>query len=181
MLQLEIPIPTVLHAIRLCRQAHVRVILNTAPVPDDFPEELFDVDLICSNQSETADLLKIPPPQNVDDAFEAARMLLEKGAKQAVITLGPLGAVAATKLPNAQTLIKAIDAHRVDAIDTVAAGDAFLGALAFQIEQGTALMEACVFASAAAAHAVTVRGAQPSLPYFDQVHPRDPSTKTRPQ
>jgi ribokinase len=181
MLQLEIPIPTVLQAIRLCRQAHVRVILNTAPVPDVFPEELFDVDLICSNQSETADLLKIPPPQNVDDAFEAARMLLEKGAKQAVITLGPLGAVAATKLPNAQTLIKAIDAHRVDAIDTVAAGDAFLGALAFQIEQGTALMEACVFASAAAAHAVTVRGAQPSLPYFDQVHPRDPGTKTPPQ
>ena len=154
MLQLEIPI------------------LNTAPVPDDFPDELFDVDLICSNQSETADLLKIPPPQNVDDAFRAARLLLEKGAKQAVITLGPLGAVAATKLPNAQTLIKAIDAHRVDAIDTVAAGDAFLGALAFQIEQGTALMEACVFASAAAAHAVTVRGAQPSLPYFDQVHSR---------
>ena len=146
MLQLEIPIPTVLHAIRLCRQAHVRVILNTAPVPDDFPDELFDVDLICSNQSETADLLKIPPPQNVDDAFRAARLLLEKGAKQAVITLGPL--------------------------DTVAAGDAFLGALAFQIEQGTALMEACVFASAAAAHAVTVRGAQPSLPYFDQVHSR---------
>jgi len=179
MLQLEIPIPTVLHAIRLCRQAHVRVILNTAPVPDDFPDELFDVDLICSNQSETADLLKIPKPQSIDDAFRAARMLLEKGAKhlekgakQAVITLGPLGAVAATKLPNAQTLIKAIEAHRVDAIDTVAAGDAFLGALAFQIEQGTALMEACVFASAAAAHAVTVRGAQPSLPYFDQVHSR---------
>ncbi|MCY3004883.1 MAG: ribokinase [Planctomycetota bacterium] len=172
MLQLEIPIQTVLHAVRLCRQHHVPVILNTAPVPEDFPSELFNVDLICPNQSETAALLKIPPPKNVDQAFAAARMLLEKGAKQVVITLGPLGAVAATKLPNGHPVIKAVEAHRVDAIDTVAAGDAFLGALAFQIAQGTALMEACLFASAAAAHAVTVRGAQPSLPYLDQVHTR---------
>lgn len=172
MLQLEIPIQTVLHVVRLCRVHNVPVILNTAPAPKNFPEELFDVDLICPNQSETALLLNDLPPVDVDQAFEAARSLLAKGARQAVITLGELGAVAATKMPNGKPLIQAIGAHRVHAVDTVAAGDAFLGALAYKIAQGSALMEACVFASAAAAHAVTVRGAQPSLPNLDQVHAR---------
>lgn len=172
MLQLEIPIDTVLHTVRLCRKHQIPVILNTAPAPENFPDELFDVDLICPNQSETAALLKTSPPSNMDEAFEAARELLAKGAKQAVITLGSLGAVAAIKMPGGKPLIKTVDAHRVTAVDTVAAGDAFLGALAYQIAQGTSLMESCLFASAAAAHAVTVRGAQPSLPNLAQVRAR---------
>jgi ribokinase len=172
MLQMEIPLETILHVVRLCRVHNVPVILNTAPAPANFPDELFDVDLICPNQSETACLLHCDPPEDVEQAFEAARGLLAKGARQAVITLGNQGAVAATKMPNGKPLIQAIDAHRVQAIDTVAAGDAFLGALAYRIAQGSALMEACVFASAAAAHAVTIRGAQPSLPNLDQVQAR---------
>jgi ribokinase len=172
MLQLEIPIDTVLHTVRLCRKHHVPVILNTAPAPKDLPDELFDVDLICPNQTETAALLKTSPPSDIEAAFDAARELLAKGAKQAVITLGSLGAVAAIKMPGGKPLIKTVDAHRVTAVDTVAAGDAFLGALAYQIAQGTALMESCLFASAAAAHAVTIHGAQPSLPNLDQVRAR---------
>lgn len=172
MLQLEIPIATVLHAVRLCRKHNVPVILNTAPAPVDFPDELFDVGLICPNQTEAGALLKTSPPTDIDQAFEAARSLLGKGARQAMITLGSLGAVAATNMPNGKPLIKAIEAHRVQAVDTVAAGDAFLGALAYQIAQGTSLMEASLFATAAAAHAVTVHGAQPSLPNLDQVQAR---------
>jgi ribokinase len=176
MLQLEIPIKTVLHTVRLCRVHNVPVILNPAPVPDSltvqFPEELFDVDLICPNQSETAALLNTQAPEDIASAFVAARKLLDKGARHVVITLGELGAVAATRMPDGKPIVQAIDAHRVDAVDTVAAGDAFIGALAFQIAQGTGLMEACLFASAAAAHAVTVPGAQPSLPNLEQVNSR---------
>lgn len=172
MLQLEIPIETVLHTVRVCRVHNVPVILNPAPAPKVFPDELFDVDLICPNQTEAAALLKCDPPEDIESAFEAVRKLLDKGPKHAVITLGKLGAVAATKMPGQKPRIQAIDAHRVQAVDTVAAGDAFLGALAYEIAAGTSLMEACVFASAAAAHAVTVHGAQPSLPNLDQVRAR---------
>lgn len=172
MLQLEIPLETVLHMVRVCRVHNVPVILNPAPAPKEFPEELFDVDLICPNQTEAAALLNCDPPEDIPSALVAVRRLLDKGPRQAVITLGKLGAVAATKLPGEKTLVQAIDAHRVVAVDTVAAGDAFLGALAFEIAKGTSLMEACVFASAAAAHAVTVHGAQPSLPNLDQVRAR---------
>lgn len=172
MLQLEVPLDTVLHTVRLCRVHNVPVILNTAPATHEFPAELFEVDLLCPNQTETAALLGCDPPEDIDQAFEAARSLLSRGARQVVITLGKLGAVAATKMPSGKPLVQAIDAHRVEAVDTVAAGDAFLGALAFRIAQGSALMEACVFASAAAAHSVTVAGAQPSLPNLEQVRAR---------
>lgn len=169
MTQLEIPIPTVERLIQLCKKHGTKIILNPAPAPAALPDALYHVDLLCPNQTETAALLKCPPPTTIEQATDAAKVLLERGAQRAVITLGHLGAVAAQILPSGRRETRWIEPFNVKAVDTVAAGDAFLGALATQLANEVALMEACRFAAAAAAYAVTVPGAQPSLPTLSQV------------
>ncbi|HYE78367.1 MAG TPA: PfkB family carbohydrate kinase, partial [bacterium] len=62
-----------------------------------------------------------------------------------------------------------LKAHRVEAVDTVGAGDSFVGALVYQLAQGTNLKQAAQFANAAAGLCCTYRGALPSLPTLEQV------------
>jgi ribokinase len=169
MAQLEIPLPTVKRLIELCRRHATKIILNPAPAPTSMPEAMYQVDLLCPNQSETAALLGCPPPATIDQATDAARILLDRGALRAVITLGSLGAVAAQRFPTGRTETRWIEPFNVKAVDTVAAGDAFLGALATELAEDVGFLEACRFAAAAAAYAVTIPGAQPSLPTRSQV------------
>jgi ribokinase len=169
LLQLEIPLPTVLHTVRLCRQWGIPVLLNPAPAPEEFPGELYGVDILCPNQTETAGLVGGVTPATVEDARGAAELLLGRGAKRVVITLGALGAVAAESQPKGTPRVEWLPAFKVDAVDTVAAGDEFLGALAYRMAGGVPFFEACRFACAAAACAVTVPGAQASLPALDDV------------
>ena len=164
MTQLEIPIATVEHFVRVCRKHGTRVILNPAPVGGAFPESLFQVDLLCPNQTETALLLQCDPPRTVDQAKQAGEKLLDRGASRVVITLGSLGAMAAQSDLNGRREFRWIEPFSVVPVDTVAAGDAFLGALVGELAKDRSLVEACRYAAAAAAHSVTVRGAQPSLP-----------------
>ena len=98
MLQLEIPVSTVLHVIRICKKRGIPVILNTAPVPEEFPGELLGVDLVCPNQKEAAAILGIPTPETIEEVNHAAHRLIERGAKQAVLTMGGKGAVLACKM-----------------------------------------------------------------------------------
>lgn len=169
MAQLEIPIPTVERLIELCRKHSTKVILNPAPAPTSMPQALYHVDLLCPNQSETAALLGCPPPVTIDQAIDAAKTLLDRGALRTVVTMGNLGAVAAQRFPTGRSETRWIEPFTVKAVDTVAAGDAFLGALATQLAEEVGFLEACRFAAAAAAYAVTVPGAQPSLPTISQV------------
>jgi len=164
MTQLEIPIATVEHFVRLCRKHGTKVILNPAPVGGAIPESLFQVDLLCPNQTETALLLECEPPQTVDQAIRAAERLLDRGASRVVITLGSLGAIAAESDLLGRREFRWIEPFSVVPVDTVAAGDAFLGALVGELAKDRSLVEACRYAAAAAAHCVTVHGAQPSLP-----------------
>jgi ribokinase len=165
-LQLEIPIATVEYAIDVARRLGKRVILNPAPASRTLSSSALEVEVLCPNQSEAEAILgiRILDP---DDAVQAAKSLAERGAKNVVITLGGNGAVAYDGLRTTR-----IPAHQVDAVDTTAAGDAFIGALAYQLGLGNELGDACAFAAAAAAHAVTIAGAQPSLPTLDQVRVR---------
>lgn len=161
--QLELPIATVLHAVRLANQLGKRVILDPAPVPTDFPPSLFAVGLLCPNQTEAEQLLG-HPIGSTDQALQAVQQLVRRGCGGAIITLGGDGAVICDGQRS-----EWLPPHDVPAVDSTAAGDAFAGALAAAWHADRSLAEAARLAMAAAALSVTRPGAQPSLPTEGEV------------
>lgn len=153
--QLETPADASLRAAQLARNEGALVVFNPAPaVP--FPESLWRVcDVLVPNEVEAAMLSGQP----ADDPASAARILLTKGPRVVVVTLGEEGALLVTKESEQH-----FPPHEVNAVDSVAAGDAFCGALAVRLAEGAPLPEAVRFANAAGALAVTVAGASPSMP-----------------
>ncbi|HPT82827.1 MAG TPA: ribokinase [Limnochordia bacterium] len=156
--QLEIPLDTVLAAIRAAHAQGAQVILNPAPA-QPLPLDIYPcITVITPNESE-AQLLTGVEVRDLDSARQAAQVLLERGVQAAVITLGAQGAYGLT--PSGEFHVPG---HQVEVVDTVAAGDTFTGALAAQLGEGRSLQEAVEYANGAAALAVTRRGAQPSVP-----------------
>ena len=163
LMQLEIPIDTVIHAATLATQYGKKVILNPAParhLPDDLLNKLF---IITPNESETETLLGIKIT-DMNSIQAAARKLHEKGVTNVVITLGAEGAY----IYNAQGG-RHITTTKVETIDTTAAGDVFNGALAVAISENKTVDQAVEFANRAAAISVTRMGAQASAPYRNEL------------
>ena len=156
--QLEIPLDTVQYALTTARAANVLTILNPAPAQPLSTELLSLVDLLVPNETEAAQLTGIEVNDDAD-IERAARQLCERGARAVVITLGARGALA---LSEGKTW--RIPPFKVKAIDTTAAGDAFVGALATAYAAHGNLDAAMREASAAGALAATRFGAQPSMP-----------------
>ena len=159
MLQLEIPIDAVLRTIEVARSFGTPVMLDPAPAPVGYPVGLLDVDWICPNESEAEALTGIAVDSD-QSAVVVARRLCELGAKCALLTRGPRGVVMA----NADGRVESFPAPNVDAIDSTAAGDAFAGAFAARLALGDSVVSAIRYGVCAGACAVTVRGAQTSLP-----------------
>lgn len=158
LLQLEIPLNTVVHTVREAAQKGLRVILNPAPaqlLPADLLTHLF---LITPNETE-AELLTGIRVTDADTAQQAAQQLHYAGVQNVVITLGAKGAFLSTGATR-----QLIPTTPVKAVDTTAAGDCFNGALAVALAEGLQLPEAVAFASKAAAISVTRMGAQASMP-----------------
>ncbi|MBO9997704.1 MAG: ribokinase [Cyanobacteria bacterium SID2] len=158
LLQLEIPLPAVEAAARVARDAGVTVVLDPAPVPEDFPEDLYSlVDILTPNEIEASQLLGVPVHDR-ETALAAASAFRRRGAKTAVVTLGARGLAYATATESAF-----VPAFAVEAIDTTAAGDAFNGALAAALDRGLPWTDALRWGAAAGALSTTQAGAQPSL------------------
>jgi len=163
LLQLEIPLETVTHAASLARQNGLRVILNPAParpIPDSL---LADVDILIPNESELQ-LLSGQSVTDTDSAKAAAHILLEKGVKTVIVTLGANGALLVTDEKTTH-----VSTFKVDVVDTTAAGDAFISGLAAALLKGKSLEEAVHYGNASGALAATKFGAQPSLPTQNEV------------
>jgi ribokinase len=154
-LQLEIPLPAIQRGMRLAREAGVRVLLNAAPARELPSEVLRAVDVLVVNELEARTLAGA----SAGDVGALARALAARGPELVVVTLGERGAV----LFDGAVLVER-SAHAVRAVDTTAAGDAFVGAFARALIEDRSSADALAFASAAGACAVTVEGAVPSLP-----------------
>jgi len=163
LLQLEIPIQTVLSAARRARASGVKVLLNPAPAYA-LPDELISLpDFLLPNEGELS-LLTDQPVNDMVSAEKAAKTLLERGAQNVIVTLGDKGALIVSR-----TQVTHVDTYQVNVVDTTAAGDAFIGGLASALLQNKSLEEAVRYGCACGALATTKFGAQPSLPVREDV------------
>ena len=160
LMQLESPIETVTYAAQMAAEAGVKVVLNPAPAPDKpLPEELMrSLYLITPNRSEASRLSGIEV-KDMESAREAAKAILDRGPQSVIITLGGDGSL----VYDGQEFTF-IEATKVEAVDTTAAGDTFNGVLATMVAEGRNLIDAAREASLAAAISVTRMGAQPAAP-----------------
>ena len=157
LLQLEIPLKSVIIAAQVAKATGVQVILDPAPA-QNLPDELYPlVDIITPNETEAGQLVGFPV-NGQEAATEAARVLLQKGVGCAIVKLGAKGVVCAT---SAETFFT--PAFPVMTVDTVAAGDAFNGGLTAALVEGLPLRQAIVWGAAAGALAATKPGAQAAM------------------
>ena len=159
LLQLEIPLPAVVAAAQAAHNAGVKVILDPAPAQADLPTDLYAlISIITPNAIEAAQLVGFPV-HDAATAAQAATILQQRGVETVVIKLGATGVFCAT--PEESFFIPAF---KVEAVDTVAAGDAFNGGFAAALAEGLAIREAIVWGAATGALSPTKAGAQSSLP-----------------
>ncbi len=157
-LQLEIPLNVVKKSLEIAKANHLKTILNVAPAQILDEETIKNTDFLILNEGEAA-LLANKDVYNKDTAIAAAKSLIVNGAKSVIVTLGADGLI--WQSPESSG---SLDAHKVNVVDTTAAGDCFCGALAVALSENKSLKQALEFANAAAALATTKKGAQPSLP-----------------
>ncbi len=161
--QLEIPIETVRMGLKMAKRYGALTLLNPSPSRPLSTEILSLIDFLVPNELETQSLTGLRMRKDQDIPKMAAR-LLAMGVKNVVITLGHKGLY--FKNQNKEIWMKAF---KVKVVDTTAAGDAFMGALACGLAGEKPIPEALRFASAAGALATTKLGAQPSLPSRKEV------------
>ncbi|EKK3977292.1 ribokinase [Cronobacter sakazakii] len=163
LMQLESPVESVIAAARIAHENQTTVILNPAPARALSDELLALVDIITPNETEAEKLTGVKVSDD-ESAAQAARVLHQKGIETVIITLGSRGVWLSVNGEGQR-----VPGFRVKAVDTIAAGDTFNGALMTALLEGTPMLEAIRFAHAAAAIAVTRPGAQPSVPWRDEI------------
>ncbi|MDO5620762.1 MAG: ribokinase [Paracoccus sp. (in: a-proteobacteria)] len=157
LLQLEVPLPAVYHAIRFAAAHGIPCLLNPAPAhPDLDPLRLAGLTFIAPNQTELA-LLTGLPVESDDQIAAAAGALLAQGVGQVIVTLGAKGA----RLFGPEGTVR-IPAHPAQPVDTTGAGDAFIGSFARFWVESHDTTDALTRAARYAAVSVTRRGAQSS-------------------
>lgn len=156
--QMEVLPETVSRAVEVAWEGGTRALVNLAP-PTELPKEILEkLDPLVVNEHEAAFLLG-SKVKGVDGALSAGPDLLELGPRSAVITLGAYGAVYAE-----EAAAEHVPSPEVEVVDTTGAGDAFVGALAAKLADGSSLKGAVFYAVRAAAAAVAKEGAQGALP-----------------
>jgi len=161
---LETPLETIYTAAQIASRKGAKVLLNPAPAQVLEKDLLQLVDILLPNEYEVG--LMTGASQENADIHQSAEKLISLGVKNLIVTLGNQGALFFDGKTNTDMLIPACP---LQAVDSTAAGDCFVGALAVGLCEGKPIPAAAEFASAAAAISVTRVGAQPSLPSRDEV------------
>lgn len=165
--QFETPEEITLEAFKMAKGYDKMTILNPAPAKEIDDELLEYTDLIIPNETE-AEVLTGVKVKNLEDAKKAGKVFLEKGVKFVIITLGENGAALI-----GEDFCDVIPAYKVNAIDTTAAGDSFIGGLSSKLDVNNigreTLKESINFGNMVSSIAVQRKGAQPSIPYLKEV------------
>ena len=156
--QFECPIKTIEYVIKHAKEKEMLVVVNPAPIKQVSEEVYQYIDYLVPNEHELETL------SGESDPIKGARVLLAKGAKNIIVTLGSKGSV----LVNEKEIIE-VKPHKVNAIDTTAAGDSYLGALVNKLSEGKDIKEAMEFASKCSSITVTRKGAIIALPHKEEV------------
>ena len=166
--QFETTVEATIEAFKIAKENGVITVLNPAPAKE-VPDELLRLtDIIAPNETEAFELTNIKVDDN-KSIKEAADKFIEKGVKFVIITLGERGAALVSK-----ERLTIVPAYKVKAIDTTAAGDSFIGALASKLQnedeiEFDTIEKSIKFANKVSSIVVQKQGAQPSLPYLDEV------------
>lgn len=156
-LQLEVPLETVYHAVDFGRQHGIPVLLNPAPADPSLDyDKIASIDYFVPNESELA-LLTGNPVDTIDQVKTSAQELVDKGMRNVIVTLGHRGVLWVSAAGS-----EFIPAQSVKAVDTTGAGDAFIGAFSHSLVRGLPVADALRMANAYAADSVTKQGTQSS-------------------
>lgn len=158
-LQLEIPLPTIYHAIEFGNRHHIPIIFNPAPATKELDFKYISMcDFVVPNEIEL-EMITGMPVETDKETRNAAFVLLQKGVKNVIVTLGRRGVLWVTSND-----IRRFDAYQVKAVDTTGAGDAFIGCFAHSFVRNGNVAQAIQRAQAFAALSVTRKGTQISYP-----------------
>ena len=162
-LQLETPLNTIKYALNKAKELNKYTILNPAPAVKLDYEIIKNVDLLTPNETEL-EIISGVSIETEEDIQKAAQIMIEKGVKELIVTLGSKGSLYINK---EKSMFK--KAYKVEAVDTTAAGDSYTGALAVALSQDKNIEDAMDFASKVGALSVLKEGAQSSLPTLEDV------------
>ncbi|MCL2665315.1 MAG: ribokinase [Defluviitaleaceae bacterium] len=164
--QMEIPQETVEYSIKLAKKHGLAVMLDPAPA-SEINKKIFEmVDVVKPNETESEFYTGIKTSTK-EEAAKAVAFFKGLGVETAIVTLGEKGSVYNDFLSGEIFYQDAFEINSI--IDTTAAGDCFMGAVAVMLSEKKKMAQAIKFASCAAALAVTKMGAQPSLPTRGEV------------
>lgn len=167
LMQFEIPMETIEYVIEKAREKEKYIILNPAPYSQDFNKELLKkVDLFIPNETEFLELMGKDTKDNHDiDWYKgAAKEFYDKYKTGLIITLGSLGS-----LYYGENESFLVEANKVKAVDSTAAGDSYIGALVYSLSINKTLKESMTFASKVAAITISRKGAMEAIPYIDEI------------
>ncbi|MCK4382779.1 MAG: ribokinase [Candidatus Lokiarchaeota archaeon] len=172
--QMEIPIETIEEIFKIAEQGEVIKILNPAPLKPISLSILNKIDIIIPNEGELLQLhsllkLKELVGNSEDKIIQASKDISRFGIKTVITTLGNKGCILYDAADNR---ITEVPAFKVQAIDTVGAGDCFNGVVASKLCQGENILTSVKYATAAASIAITRQGAQASMPYLNEIEDR---------
>ena len=162
-LQLETPLNTIKYALNKAKELNKYTILNPAPAVKLDDEIIKNIDLLTPNETEL-EIISGVSIETEEDIQKASQIMIEKGVKELIVTLGSKGSLYINK---EKSMFK--KAYKVEAVDTTAAGDSYTGALAVALSQDKGMEEAMDFASKVGALSVLKEGAQSSLPTLEDV------------
>ena len=162
-LQLETPLNTIKYALKKSKELNKYTILNPAPALKLDDEIIKNVDLLTPNETEL-EIISGVSIETEEDIQKAAQIMIEKGVKELIVTLGSKGSLYINK---EKSIFK--KAYKVEAVDTTAAGDSYTAALAVALSKDKNIEEAMDFASKVGALSVLKEGAQSSLTTLEDV------------
>ena len=161
LLQLECLMDTVAYAVRKAKEKGLTVVMNPAPYRNNIPDDCFkNIDYFIPNEHELDSYI-----QGDKDYIQKSLQILAKGVKNVIVTLGDKGSLLVNK--DGVTEVKP---HKVNAVDTTAAGDSYCGAFVTALSKGKSVKEAIDFASLCSSITVTRKGAINSLPKLEEVN-----------